>query len=310
MRASSIAIFLESFSGTLASSWDGATVDAMASQVLPEELAGSRWDLLTGDLRWLWTEWWVQTFGDPMRLKSADYPTLYAHARAAVVQRFPGDPRSDINAAARGVARLLQDLTRRHRTERLDLTDLDRRELLVEAGDPPRCWICGWAFPPSEVDCFLGTINEAADPTERPLYVDMVLPRGCSTADLRINADHVVPVAAGGSHRDNLRLACGWCNRAKSAVLTTYDVPTQAPAYDHPRLGQLSVPHPLWVVRALATVAVCESPEGCDRTTRTDQLTVGPRWPEGGLTPANIMVTCHNHDPWATVRWVPRPTAR
>ena len=305
MPATSIAAFLDAFSGSLASSWDGSTVTTLASRTLPADLAGTRWDLLTGDLRFLWAEWWVATFGDPARLQDADYPELYALARAGVAQRFFGEPVSDINAVARAVARVLEDVVRRGRTQRVALSDLDRRDLVVEAGDPPRCWICGWAFPLMEIDRFLGAVEVETEP-QLPLYVDLVMPRGRSSYDQRVNADHVVPVSAGGGHHDNLRLACGWCNRAKGAALTTYDAPTRAILAEHPRLGPLSIPHPLWVVRSLATVARCESVVPCSRTSRTDELTVAPRWLEGALTPANLLVTCREHDPWATIRWIPR----
>lgn len=308
MPAGSIDAFLRAFSGSLASSWAGPSVAALAARSIPDELAGTRWELLTGDLRYVWAEWWVATFGDPVQLADSDYPTLYAHARTAVASRFPGEPATEINGAARQVARLLLDIVRRQHRQRLRLTELDRRELVLEAGDPPRCWICGWPFPSYEVDRFLGTID--VEPLTLPLYVDVVLPRGRVVQDLAINADHVLPVAAGGGHRDNLRLACGWCNRAKGASLTVYDAPLAASVVNHPRVGRLTVPHPVWVVRALATVGRCESPDGCRRTTRTDALTIAPRWIDGALSPANLTVTCSEHDPWKSVRWVPRDAGR
>jgi hypothetical protein len=305
MPAITAAAFLDNFGGSLASSWDPTRVTQLSMTETPHDLAGSRWSLLMGDSRFLWAEWWIPTFGDPARLHDADYPELYEQIRNAAVERFPGEPPADVNAAASQIALLLQDLIRRRAQERRPLTDLDRRQLVVDAGSPPRCWICGWRFPQLEVDRFLRLTEATNEETPLPLFVDLVMPRGRNSSNLRVNADHVVPVASGGRHEGNLRLACGWCNRSQSASVSIYEAMTMS-TYDHSLLGTVSLPHPLWVVRTLAITGRCESPIGCTRTTRTHELTVAPRWQGGSMTPSNILVTCREHDPWSSVRWVPR----
>jgi hypothetical protein len=116
----------------------------------------------------------------------------------------------------------------------------------------------------------------------------------------------VLPVAAGGTGGANLRLACGWCNGHKSDNLSLYDQAFNPIIVRHPVLGVVTVPRPFWVVRLLAYRRRCEwsGAGGCTRTTSNAELFIAARREGGAMNPANLTVTCEEHDPFKAIRLV------
>ena len=211
---------------------------------------------------------------------------------------------SIISSAAMALARFARaEVDRRQWAERISLSLADRRSLIVAAGSPPRCWVCGSTFPEEALDRFLK--SGTADTPELPLYVDVYQPRGRIARDLLIEVDHVVPFSEGGLNEENLRVACGWCNRVKSNSLTLYAAPAGVRYAKHPTLGKVAVPQPFWVVRLLGLRGRCEAPKGCDQTTSNARLTVCMRNVEGAPNPLNLMVCCYEHDSLKDRRFVP-----
>jgi hypothetical protein len=135
-------------------------------------------------------------------------------------------------------------------------------------------------------------------------------PRGLIERDLRIEIDHVFPFSQGGQDEDNLQLACGWCNRHKSAHLSIYDVEGQPRSAGQNSLGISSVPQPFWVVRLLALNRTCEYQSGCTRSVQTAELTVAAIRESGALNPTNLRVTCREHDPLGAIRLQPPSVAK
>ncbi|MFI9633598.1 HNH endonuclease [Nocardia sp. NPDC051929] len=167
----------------------------------------------------------------------------------------------------------------------------------------PRCYLCGYCFKDSARDRFLGRPIDRPEPLA---LVDFVRPRGRTSRDLCIEIDHVTPLAAGGNNEvENLRLACGWCNRVKSSHTNLFDTTSWALGkINHPTLGVVAIPQPLWVLRFVATRGRCESPTGCSARLANSEIFVAPRRRGGALTPTNLAAFCQRHDPWATERYI------
>jgi hypothetical protein len=132
---------------------------------------------------------------------------------------------------------------------------------------------------------------------ELPAFVDAYRPRGVHENDLRIEIDHVIAVAAGGSQSGNLRLACGWCNRHKSARQVVYDATSELRELSLSGRWTLRLPPAFWVVRLLALRGRCEDASGCSARSTNAELTVAPLIRTGAPTPTNLWVTCQKHDP-------------
>jgi HNH endonuclease len=178
-------------------------------------------------------------------------------------------------------------------------------ELLDLCDTSPYCWYCGHRFSESAINSFTGEPMTGHAP-ELPLYLDFTAPRGILTNDARIEVDHLHAFSrGGGSDIDNLKLACGWCNRHKSALSILYDAPAYPRLLKHPRLGDVFTPVPFWVVRVLGTRRSCESPQ-CTSDTSGGPLVIAP-WKSGGaMVPGNLAVFCEAHDPLSSDRLVAR----
>ncbi|MET8827686.1 HNH endonuclease signature motif containing protein [Streptomyces sp. NPDC004610] len=178
------------------------------------------------------------------------------------------------------------------------------REEIWFSESRPRCYLCGYPFSRTARDRFLSIPNA---PDIRPaLAVDFVRPRGLKAVDLLPQVDHVRPVAIGGeTSLENLRLACGWCNRKKSSHIEIYAAPSAyAGTFTHSTLGTVSVPRPLWVVRLTKMRGRCEDPSGCTARIENAELFVAPRRLSGAINPTNCAVYCSEHDPWRNERFV------
>jgi hypothetical protein len=293
--------FVEAAFSADTGTWDEAAMRTLAARSVPSALAGSASWLVMGDAHALWSRWFLEALADPRRYVESDlkYPHLFKQVRDSVSQLSSGMPVDEQRALSRTLADLLwREVERLAAAERVR-ADRELRLLLFDLY--ARCWICGGAFPDWARARFLREDSDL-EPVGLP-FVDFLRPRGVNAIDLRVEVEHVMPHALGGAEDlSNLRLACGWCNRAKGKRTVLYDAEGAPRAFNHPLLGLLSVPQPFWVVRLLAMRQRCEFPGGCQARSDSDELTVVPRNIGGAPNPANLMVICASHDPLRDVR--------
>lgn len=295
--------FVEDAIATDSAAWDGTTVQLLADSIPPWGRGGSSDWILRGDANMLWARWFLEGLADPQPFIAGEkeYPHLYKEVRDAVTffgSHLPADERT---ATAKAMARLLwQEIERRSPGRRVSI---DREQRLLLWDLYPRCWICGAGFTDWARDSFLGEESDAQPSTLR--FVDFYKGRGKLERHLQIEVEHVVAHAAGGRNDEsNLRLACGWCNMAKSKWSSLYDIEGTPIRRKHPRLGSVSAPRPFWIVRFLAIRGRCEDQSGCQARTDDVELTVAPRRLGGTPNPANLMVVCPEHDPLSNERLV------
>ena len=287
--------------------WSGDRLRELSEMEVPESALGRSGWLLRADAALTWGRWLLAGVADPAAYVAHDdehhsFANLYAAVRTVVDAEGVDLDADGARSLARGLARAAWDEIQfqRFRSRRV-LTRQLKDQVWFAAEPEPRCHLCGYAFDDAATDRYFG--RSAA--TELPLLVDFTRPRGRNGRDLSIEVDHVRPVAAGGADDlDNLRLACGWCNRAKWFLDHLYSVPAWRPSIvRHPRLGLVSAPRPLWVVRIVSAVGRCEHPN-CSARLSSNELFVAPRRLGGALTPTNIGVWCADHDPWSTERFI------
>lgn len=284
--------------------WTLEGIQDLASREIAAELLGSHRELLQADVKSVWIRWFIEAIFDLSRLQGAHFAQLYKIASGRIDTLFPDllpDERLQIGRDIAHVAKM--ELHRRETRKRVKIPHEQRRRLLISAGVHPRCWICGSLFAEKAIERF---VTGDRIPIEQPPYVDFLKPRGLNERDLHIEVDHVVPFAAGGSDAENLRLACGWCNRVKSNRVSLYNVSSMTIDVQHPKLGTFAAPQPFWIIRLLAVRRRCEHPDGCRRTVDNTELTIAPKHAAGSVNPINMLVCCTEHDPLRINRLVPR----
>ena len=303
--------FIQHALGNVGAVWQKPTLDSLASLLAPDGVLGRRRALLRSDIHEQWARWFVEGIVDPQRYagRNVSYPYLFNDVLQVVDQRFRDFTRPERRELASNSARILQQLVRSldSSRRRVAVSKADRSLLIDLAGDPPRCWVCGSRFSENAIDNFIfGENNEMSLPT----FVDVLKPRGLKVRDFRVEIDHVVPYSRGGENDDNLQLACGWCNKSKSALISLYDVEGRPRVAAENALGLGSLPHPFWTVRLLAVERRCEHPDGCDRSADNSEVTVAPISKGGAMNPANLRVTCYEHDPMLNDRLQPSRIVR
>ena len=308
MLDEAISHFAETALGPAIDTWDADALKHLARLEVPAGTTGSLSWLVDADTRVLWARWLLESLCDPAEFASGfSYPHLFARVRAAVVERTTGMPADEQSDVTKRLANLLRPLLAAQRPGRRTPWSRETRLLLRELYQ--RCWVCGSSFPSWAEARFLGNETDVAPAAYH--FVDFLRPRGTIVAELQIEVDHVHAFSTGGTEDiDNLRLACGWCNRHKSARSLVYDAPATCRRYEHPKRGLVSVPQPFWTVRTLAVRGRCEHPEGCPARTTSHELTVVPRHLGGSPNPANLMIVCADHDPLRDVRLVPAQSVR
>ena len=293
------------------SHWTQDGLGQLARLQVPELLFGGRRLLLRADIHEQWAWWFVESLADPRYYARCDarYPRIFQDLNCVVQVRFrhlsQQARRQVASTAARIVSRLVMRL--RQRAPRRRLSRDEKARLLDLAGDNLRCWICGSKFKEAAVENFRA---QESREIPAPPYLDVLKPRGLSSRDFAIEADHVVPYSrGGGDDEENLALACGWCNRHKSACRAIYDVDGRPRTVDGDGLAVLTLPRPFWTVRVLGTIRTCEA-EGCGRSADNAAITVAPLCEHGALNPMNMRVTCYDHDPYGELRYQPFETVR
>lgn len=307
-NAADIAGWVSEADRALGEAWSRQALTALAGRNPPGAVMGSLGWLLRADAGSTWARWYVEGLADIGRYVQDDDLQM-AHLYSSVRQSLRGDhatmPADELGELARTVASSAwREVLHRRRGRRLRLGAREREEIWFRSEPNPRCYLCGYLFRQDAKDRFLR--RPSSRPADMPLLVDCLRPRGRVARDLDAEIDHVRPVAGGGDTESaNLRLACGWCNRAKSRYAELYDAPAWSPAvFIHPRLGPLSLPQPLWVVRVVGVRGRCETSEGCQATLASAELFLAPRRPAGAVNPANAAAFCREHDPWGELRFV------
>ncbi|AXF12985.1 HNH endonuclease [Paraburkholderia caledonica] len=292
--------------------WSVQQLRALSGLSAPEALFGRREALARADVHQQWAQWFIQGIADPFRYFEAGlgYAHIFSDSLAAITRTFPALTRDERLDLSRLVANKILDTVAELRGEQ-ERGSLDReaRLLLLElAGLQPRCWICGLPFVTEAIDAFIDQSGNGA--IVLPDFIDALKPIGLFKRDLSIEIDHIHPFSRGGSDSfENLRLACGWCNRHKGAAVSLYDTEGRLRQAAAKGTSFVSLPQPFWVVRILATQRRCEHIEGCSHCAEDSELTVTTTAGSGAPTPTNLRVTCAAHDPLRATRLLPRKTA-
>jgi hypothetical protein len=301
--------WVEEADSALAGAWSQSALSALAARGVPDSVLGTAGWLVRSDAASTWARWFFESLADLARYVHDDDLTmasLYGQVRSGLAEVYPNAPDDEVRELARTVATSAwRDVQHRRRAQRHRLTPQQREELWFREEPDPRCYLCGYRFGEHAKGRYLRRLSRD-EPVRLPYVVDFVRPRGRHGRDLDAEVDHVRPVAGGGSSgNENLRLACGWCNRAKSRYSELYDAAAWSPGtFLHPELGRVSLPQPLWVIRVVGVRGRCEWTSGCTAVLATHELFVAARQPAGALNPLNAAVYCGDHDPWAAVRFV------
>lgn len=290
-----------------ASNWDYGEVNAMSLRAVPEIFLGDQQSILRGDQYRLWLRWFLEGLVSPLAfardgamqrlnvfaavLKRIEllYPTVDVPRRRMLTEKITDHIFADVQRLRLSVAR--------------DFADKATKLALVAERTPPRCYICGFAFSEEAQDALMRV--KGRDAVLLPKLVDVFRPR-LVDRDMSIEIEHVVPVAAGGHGPDNLRLACGWCNKHKSSKVSLYEASHVPPKVSGFRVGAHVIhelPHPFWMIRILALRGRCRHPAGCDHTANTAELFVSLVDWRGSPNPMNLTVFCQEHDPIAADRF-------
>lgn len=299
--------FLRTAASTWGSAWSERALRKLASHAPSDHVLGENGWLLNADFSGTLARWYVDGLVDLSRY-SEDSTKKFGHLYLEISRRLredaPRAPEDELQAISRELTTLAWTEVEGRRGVPRPSFGLQWREYLWAINEPePHCYLCGHRFTDKARDRFLGRSGERPEPLS---LVDFTRPRGRTSRDLCIEIDHVRPLAAGGNNElDNLRLACGWCNRVKSSHTNLFDTTSWAlGTINHPTLGIVAIPQPLWILRFVATRGRCESRGGCSTRVEDAEIFVAPRRRGGALTPTNLAAYCQRHDPWATERYV------
>jgi hypothetical protein len=295
--------------------WRKADLVSVSMNAPPDPMLPRNDTVLRADVHSLWFRWFVQGVCNPLRYVEDDRKTVVdvmADALPRIHDLYRHEPERDRIELATGIAKhVMAEVTRRRGISRINATAAEKRDLIDNAPGQPRCWVCGFPFSRAAIDRFLRKKTGAA--ISLPKIVDIFRPRGLIERDIRIEVEHIVPVASGGGGKSNLALSCGWCNKSKGALTSIYDADASAPLAKF-KIGAdewHELPHPFWTVRLLAIQASCQfaGAGGCTATTKTDELFIAPADYRGSPNPSNLHVYCAKHDPYATDRFFGRSIA-
>lgn len=315
MSIESLTNFLENSTTDPADAWIYEAVKRLAGLQPPSYLLGEEEPLLKGDQHRLWLRWFIEGIASPQsfaRDESAGRLEMLEVVVRRVRSLFPGaDADRHKDLANRITDHLFAEVERLRTCAVRDYARAETRLSLIQEVVTPRCYLCGYEFTPEAIAAFLRV--KGRNPIPTPIVLDVLRPRGLDERDQKIEIEHVVPVAAGGSGQDNLRLACGWCNKYKSSRVSIYEasfLPSRTEAF---RLGPHRInelPHPFWSIRILALRGKCQHHEGCRATASEAELFVALRDWSGSPNPTNLAVYCATHDPIAALRKQPFAAVR
>lgn len=296
--------FLNALLRDRSAAWSVDAISTVSGLSVPDRILGRRRsDLLKSDIRFQWADWFVEGLSDSFRYldPTITYPHIFSDVHVAVEKAFPDATKPERADLARLAANIIERNANsiRRKKERVRTGREQRIVLLELSGSPPRCWICGLKFSDVAIDNFMDGSSHMHPPSP---FIDILKPIGLKQQDLRIEIDHVHPFSHGGEEDDNLRLSCGWCNRQKSAMQSLYDVEGKPLRAGNNTFGINTLPQKFWVVRILALQRSCEHPDGCAASCDTHEMRIAPINENGAMNPANLQVTCPEHDPLKDIR--------
>lgn len=313
MSLDTIRMFISGTSEEAGSYWRKKDLDELSAARLPDIIMARNETVLRADAHSLWFRWFIQGICNPLRYVDDDKKSM-AHVMSDTIPRidhlYPDEPEDERRDLAAGIAKhVMAEVLRRRGIKRTFATKIEKYDLVNDAGGKPRCWVCGYLFSQAAIDKFMGLAPGSVLPL--PNFVDVFRPRGIFERDIRIEVEHIVPVAGGGGGKNNLALSCGWCNKSKGANSSLYDTDVQARRAEFTLSGVRwhELPNPFWVVRLMAIRARCEHPGGCVETKSTAELFIAPTHHHGSPNPSNLHVYCAKHDPYAVDRFVSRADA-
>jgi len=309
MQLSQLADVLEQILKDPQTRWNASGLEVAAAADPHHGITlGQRYNVIRADTTVAWCEWFLAAVLDPIDLKYNHFAESYGAARQYLDGIYHHVPEEERKQLAQSLATLsVARGQARRRSKRKSITYEIRRELVLAAGRRPRCWICGLPFSASLIESFIsGKQNDLIQPTP---FVDMYMPR-LKPSDYGIHVEHVVPVSRGGERQlddlGNLKLACGWCNGAKSSFMSIYEPSLHLRQIRNRETGEeVSLPQKGWVVRVLATRRACECNQACSSSVDTEFMRVAPRVSSGAPTPLGLLVYCPAHDPIKDKRFVP-----
>jgi 5-methylcytosine-specific restriction endonuclease McrA len=286
--------------------WSISGLRPLSQTEIPSDVFGRNAWLLRADHRTTIARWYVEGLVDLARFERSN--TNIGHLFKEMIERVDvlaadRTPEEREDLARRLTTFAWREVKLRRSAGRENINQTLKEEVWFASESPQRCYLCGYQFTRPARDLFLrrsGTVLQLRN------LVDFTRPRGRKLRHLTAEVDHVIPVAEGGATKvDNLRLACGWCNIAKSRYCSIYDTNSWSKGiYNHSVLGVVSLPQPLWLVRLIATRGCCEEPSGCRATLRDHELFIALSHPRGALNPTNAIVVCQEHDHWRRDRLV------
>ena len=299
--------FLQSVLADSGGCWDQTRLAKIAGTSAPDVILGKNHDLIRSDVHQQWAKWFVESFVDPRSYNAVEYDYLkvFKDVWEAVNIHLSHIPHTQKRSAASLIAKSVREFADAINIvrKRESIGYRNKRLLLDLSGSPPRCWHCGYIFSQEAIEMYLGN---SKNEIRMPHLFDVLRPRGIISTDLKIEIDHLVPFSNGGNDDDNLILSCGWCNRHKSNHVSIYDVSGVPISCAANEIGISSVPRPFWVLRVLSIRSSCEFHNGCDKSSKNEQLMIAPVCSKGALNPTNLMVTCLEHDPLKERRFQPR----
>lgn len=304
--------FIQDFPCSPESRWSYQDLSEIAKTDFQETLYRDKKLLLKADQLSLWTRWFLEGLASPQMFLEETKTEF--HIYSVVLNAIKGIyPEEDMiakkNLADAISKHLYAEVERLRIITKRDTANAEKKRQLLGKSSPPRCYLCGYSFTKDSIDQFLKVKGRNA--IQLPNLVDIYRPRGIHERDLKIEIEHVVPVAAGGSGSDNLRLACGWCNKYKGAKLSIYEAystPSKV-KYTMNGISLSELPEPFWSIRLLAIQSRCQHPDGCENSTLTSEIFIAHRDLNGSPNPTNIRFYCEEHDPLASQRLISRKDA-
>ncbi|WP_295856881.1 HNH endonuclease [uncultured Xylophilus sp.] len=300
--------FINSAPVDLASAWAYDSVVAMSAMASPQQLMRDQEPLLRADQNRLWLRWFLDGMVSPHLAASDplfDTLAIYETSLKKVNELYATVEKSRREALASAITAHVDDVVKKLRaTHKRDYASPATRKLLIASTLTPRCYICGFEFSQPAVDAFLKVKGSAAITV--PALLDVFRPRGLVMRDLGIEIDHIVPVASGGSGQNNLRIACGWCNKYKSDKVSLYEAPFLAARTENAFLigphKLFELPNPFWTIRILALRGFCQHFDGCAHSAKDAEMFVTPVDWKGSPNPTNLTVRCEHHLPFKNER--------
>ncbi|MEV8563338.1 HNH endonuclease signature motif containing protein [Streptomyces sp. NPDC051917] len=294
----------------IGSPWGQVDLRELASKETPASVLGPVGWLLKADANTTWANWYVDGLVDRAAYiydEKRKFAQLYKTVKGALAAEHGSTPKDELTKLATAISVIAwEEIRLRREIYRGRISLRQKKELWYGSGAYPRCYLCGYRFSSIAKNKFLQLSGGSVTHSPGINLVDFVRPRGKHATDLFPQVDHVRPVANGGATSvENLRLACGWCNRHKSSHTQIYDAPSAYTGlYRHGVLGVINIPRPLWIIRIVKMRGRCEHRSGCTATLDNSELFVAPRRVTGSINPTNCAIYCNEHDPWREQRFV------